>query len=262
MLSLNDPRSVSLSVAVALALLIASATPASTQTVEGTVVDDESGVPMETVEVSLLASNDSIVGRYVTDENGRFVVRMPDVGSYRLRARRIGYEASTSDAFALAPGQAALAELRLQLDPVLLDPLETVVQGQNRVLADVGFYMRQDMGAGQVRTPEELEAKPPLDITDLLRGLPGVRVIRPPGTFSIDVLSNRRTVDCRPSVSIDNRIVQRGGRENSGWHEGLNVREIAAIEVYAGQAGLPERVAGPVSPCGAILLWTKGYIGR
>ena len=127
-----------------LALLLTPARPAWAQTVRGTVVDDESGVPMGTVEVALLGMDDSIVERYVTDENGRFVVRMPDVGSYRLRATRMGYEPSTSDAFALAPGQAALAELRLQLDPVRLDPLETVVEGQNLVLARVGFYRRQD----------------------------------------------------------------------------------------------------------------------
>ena len=246
---------------ILLALLLTPATPAWAQSVRGRVVDDESGVPMGTVEVALLATDDSIVGRYVTDENGRFVARMPDVGSYRLRATRIGYEPSTSDAFALAPGQAALAELRLQLDPVRLDPLETVVEGQNLVLASVGFYRRQEIGSGQVRTPEDLEAKPPQDVTDLLRGMSGLRVVRPRGTFAIDVFSNRRAQGCRPSVSIDNRILQRGGGESTGWAENFNVREVAAIEVYAGQAGLPERVAGPVSPCGAILIWTKGYIG-
>lgn len=74
------------------ALLLTTATTVWAQTVRGTVVDDESGVPMGTVEVALLGTDDSIVGRYVTDENGRFVARMPDAGLYRLRATRIGYE--------------------------------------------------------------------------------------------------------------------------------------------------------------------------
>ena len=245
------------------ALLLTTATTVGAQTVRGTVVDDESGVPMGTVEVALLGTDDSIVGWYVTDENGRFVARMPDAALYRLRATRIGYEPSTSDAFALAPRQGVMAELRLQLDPVELNPLDAIVAGQNVVLAGVGFYRRQRMGAGQFRTPEELETRRPRDLSDLLWGMSGVRVVQPRGTFAVDVLSNRRSeAVCRPSVTIDNRIEQRGGQESSGWHESLNVRDVAAIEVYAGQAGLPERVAGPVSPCGAILIWTKDYTQR
>ncbi len=254
-------RSTIAPLSVAMMLILVSATSALAQSVEGTVVDDESGTPMSTVEVVLVTDVDVIIERHITDENGRFVITLPSTGSYRLRASRIGYEASTSGVFVLAPGQAAMAELRLQLDPVLLDPLEAVVERENVVLASVGFYDREEMGAGQIRTPEDLKRRPPQDVTDLLRGMNGVRVVRPQGTFTIDVLSNRRSAACRPSVSLDNRIIQRGGVESTGWHENFDVREIAAMEVYAGQAGLPEHVAGPVSPCGAIVLWTKGYIG-
>ena len=222
-------------------------------------VDDESDAPMETVEVFLLDGSDHVVEEYVTDARGRFSVQVPDGGQYRLRARRLGYEPSTSGVFVLAHGQAALAELRLQVDPVLLDPI--LVEGRNMALSVSGFYEREANGYGQVRTPEDLEAKPPQDVEDLLRGMSGIRIVRPRGTFAIDVLSTRRVRDCRPSVTVDNRIVQRGGGESTGWHERFNVREVAALEVYSGQAGLPDMVAGPVSPCGAIVIWTKGYIG-
>jgi len=46
----------------------------------------------------------------------------------------------------------------------------------------------------------------------------------------------------------------------SFWQDLVSVHEIAAIEVYAGQGGLPDWVAGDVSPCGAVLFWTKGYV--
>ena len=284
-----NPHSV---VLMAVALLITSAAPAWAQSVEGTVVDDESGAPMGTVEVVVLASDDSVVETYVTDESGRFVVTMPETGGYRLRAKRIGYEPSTSHVFTLLPGQAALAELRLQLDPVLLDPLNTIVIGESVALARAGFYQRLEMGFAEMRTAAYFEAKPPLDISDLFRGMTGVQVVRPQGGYDYDVFSTRRR-GCRPSISIDGAIVQDGvidmgssqsllvdndeprtplgslpdlvgaaDLEKSAWQTLVNVTEVAAIEVYPGQAGLPSWVGGLRSPCGAILIWTKGYVMR
>ncbi len=194
---------------MALMLILASASPALAQSVEGYVVDDESGDPMGTVEVAVLAPDDTVIETFVTDESGRFVVEMPDGGSFRLRAKRIGYEASISDVFALGPGQAALAELRLQLDPVLLDPLIASVENQSIALAREGFYQRAEMGFSEIRTAEYFEAKPPLDISDLFGGMTGVSVLRPPGSYSYEVFSTRRR-GCRPSIHVDGATVQDG----------------------------------------------------
>ena len=139
-----------------LALLLALATPAWAQTVQGTVLDDEWSVPIETAGVSLLAADDSVVVQYVTDENGRFVIRLPDAGSYRLRTTRLGYEPSTSYAFTLGPGQDALRGTRLLPSPVLLDPLEVIVEGQSLDLARVGFCRREAIGFGHFLTSEDL----------------------------------------------------------------------------------------------------------
>ncbi len=271
-------------VRLTLLLALAPATPCWAQTVRGTVVDDETGASFGAVEVAVLATNDSIVARHETDERGRFRARMPDGGSYRLRAGRIGYESATSDNFVLDAGQTVLAELRLQLSPVMLDPLEAIVEGQSLALARVGFYQREQMGFGQVRTPEDLESRPPLDVSDLLRGMSGVRVVRR-SSGSYDVFSNR-AVQCRPSISIDGQVVQIGSREGSsrqvrpvdpsgleavvgsrdlersGWQDIVNVVEVGAIEVISGAAGLPDWASGYISPCGAILIWTKGYLTR
>lgn len=238
--------------------------PASSQVVHGTVLDDASGLPIHTAEVELLAADDSVVGRYVTNESGRFVAPVPDAGLHRLRARRIGYLIAVTDEFGLPPGQDGLAELRLEPSPVMLDPLEPIVEGQSLALAGVGFYRRETMGFSQVRTPDYIEAKPPLDLPALLVGLPGIVVSRPGGSTLFDVFSTRRpmVMQCRPSVSIDGLVMQMGGRPSSGWQETLVAQEVAAIEVIAGAGGLPAWVAGSVSPCGAILIWTKGYVGR
>jgi len=277
-------------VALALLFTLTPATPTWAQTVEGAVVDDESGAPMGTVEVAVLNDDDQVVQLYVTDENGWFVARIPDIGSYRLRATRIGYEPSTSDAFALESGQAAMAELRLQLDPVLLDPLDAIVERESIALARVGFYDREEMGFAQVRTPEYFEARPPFDISDVFQGMTGVMVVRPQMGYDYDLFSTRRR-GCRPSISIDGRTVQDGALElsvqsllpddpsraptgpldqivgdadleRSGWQSMISVTEIAAVEVYPGAGGLPDWVGGLRSPCGAVIIWTKGFVMR
>ncbi len=235
---------------------------ASAQSVRGTVRDDESGVPLQRADVTLLARRDSVVGRTITDEDGRFVLRLPNPGAYRLRATRVGYAPATTDTFALAKGQDVMAGLRLQVSPALLATNESVGEEQARSLARVGFYRREAIGFGQVRTPEDLAATPARDIAELLRGMNGVQVTRVPEASSFDVFSTRgpRLMTCRPSVSIDHAVVQVGGQGNSGWQNGLDVVDVTAVEVYPGQAGIPEWMTESASPCGAVVLWTSGYV--
>ena len=224
-------------------------------------MDDEWSVPIETAGVALVNSNDSIISEYITDDRGRFAIRLPDAGSYRLRATRIGYMPAMSGEFVLGPGQDALAELRLQPSPILLDPLSAIVEGQNLSLARVGFYRREAIGFGHLMSPEELARKPGLHtLDDIFRGIPGVGVVRG-GLDDFDVFSTRG-IPCRMSVAINGQVVQTGGRDRSGtgWSSLVSILNVAAIEVYAGPAGLPIWLAGSRSPCGAVVIWTTGYI--
>jgi hypothetical protein len=244
-----------------LAFLCSPASPAWAQTIQGTVLDDEWSVPIETAGVALVAENDSVVAEYITDERGRFVAHLPDSGSYRLRATRIGYTPAMSNAFQLGPGQDALAQLRLQPSPILLDPLAAIVEGQNLSLARVGFYRREAMGFGHILTPEELARKPGLhQLDDLFNSMPGVGVVRS-GLDDFDVFSTRG-IPCRMSVAINGQVIQTGGRNRggTGWSSSVSILNVAAIEVYPGQAGLPVWMAGSRSPCGAVVIWTTGYI--
>ncbi len=211
--------------------------------------------------MALVAENDSVVSEYLTDLRGRFVIRLPDAGSYRLRATRIGYKPAMSDVFELGPGQDGLAELRLQPSPILLDPLTAIVEGQNLSLAQTGFYRREAMGFGHTLNPLDLVRKPGLhQLDDLFRGMPGVGVVRD-DLDGFEVFSTRG-VPCLMSVAINGQVVQTGGRNRrgTGWSSSVSILNVAAIEVYPGQAGLPVWMAGSRSPCGAVVIWTKGYI--
>ena len=266
-------------------LLLLSAPPASAQRIQGIIRDEMTGSPVAEIVVDLLDEEDRIVGQDVTDVNGWFQFDVAEGETHQLRSGGLGYETTLSTAFTLTAGQTVGAEIHMTANPVTLDPLETIVEGRFTALDRAGFYERESMGFNQVRTPEYLKENPPLDIGDLFRGINGIRMIRPTALSDWEILSAREpwgTV-CRPSISVDRIVVQRGERwrpvqdrertaldvavgdfrlRASHWQDLVTVREIAAMEVFPGQGGLPAWVAGDVSPCGAILFWTRGYIER
>ena len=173
-------------------LTLASVRLSSAQTVQGTVVDAESGVPIYTAEVALLTTDGGAASRALTDTRGRFVFGVPDSGSFRLRATRFGYVPFTTDAFELAPDQDVVAELRMQVSPVALDSLGAVVEARRpRRLERVGFFKRQAKGFGYFLTPEDIEARRPVHPSDLFWGVPGVRVSY--RTLSANVRETRST---------------------------------------------------------------------
>ena len=223
-------------------LTLASVRLSSAQTVQGTVVDAESGVPIYTAEVALLTTDGGAASRVLTDTRGRFVFGVPDSGSFRLRATRFGYVPFTTDAFELAPNQDVVAELRMQVSPVALDSLGAVVEARRpRRLERVGFFKRQAKGFGYFLTPEDIEARRPVHPSDLFWGVPGVRVSYR-NAFEWDVVSTRG--GCSISVSIDGMFVQAGGGGGSDWQDLLHVNDIEALEVYPSPVGLPAWAGG------------------
>ncbi len=240
--------------------------PIRAQAVRGTVLEEESGVPIYTADVLLLNANDSVVGRSVTDREGRFVIEVGTAGSYRLKASRFGYVPHTSRAFELHPGQAAIAQFSLQLSPLPLDPIEAAVERPRpRRLVQMGFYQRQDRGVGQFLTPEDLESMRLHFPRDLFWGMSGIRVISRGGRISVvrsgaPFMSGMGAGPCKLSVSIDGRGEEGGGNFDVGsgpWTDLVHVTDIEAVEVYTSLSGVPGWAAR-YSPCGAILIWTRG----
>ena len=254
------------------------------QVVQGVVVDDVTERPIQEAVVELLDAEDRVLTQDVTDINGWFSFSVPDEEMYQLHAGGLGYTPTFSTAFSLKPGQIVGAQLRMQVSPVQLSGIEAVVDGSIAGgLERVGFYERQIRGFGQVRTPEDFEKNPPLDLGDVFRGMNGIKLVQQTALADFDILSGRRVFGdaCRPSISVDHVVVQRGRRfsrlgvtasnlersvgggrsvQRSFWQDLVSPHEVAAIEVYAGQGGLPYWVAGAVSPCGAVVIWTKGYV--
>jgi len=244
------------------------------QTIHGVAMSD-SGLGIEAVDVVLIDAGDSVTAWCTSDSLGRFLVVAPQPGSYRLRAVRLGYATFTTDAFWVEAGQEMEAELRLAVLPVDVAPLSVAVEARSLHLDAVGFYHRMERGFGHFVTADQIQARSPERVSDIMRGMPGVNVVRAPGgDFEVVVRDGRTKLlrgrgACLPSVSIDGLVIRVGGKPQRGldglvdptmvgsWTRLVHPAEIEGVEVYTGAAGLPVQVGGYISPCGAILIWTK-----
>jgi hypothetical protein len=57
---------------------------------------------------------------------------------------------------------------------------------------------------------------------------------------------------------LDGVVLRVGGTGGSGSLDGLlNPFDIEAIEVYPSPAGVPVQYSGYMSPCGAIIAWSR-----
>ncbi|MEJ2239577.1 MAG: carboxypeptidase-like regulatory domain-containing protein, partial [Gemmatimonadales bacterium] len=83
-----------------------------------------SGMPVGTGFVVLLDQSDHEVARTLSASVGRFSLKAPRSGVYRLRSERIGYRAGVSQPFALTPDSALDYTLEVVPIPVVLAAVE------------------------------------------------------------------------------------------------------------------------------------------
>jgi hypothetical protein len=94
------------------------------QVVTGQVIDSTSSMPVGTGFVVLLDQSDHEVARTLSASVGRFSLKAPRSGVYRLRSERIGYRAGVSQPFALTPDSALDYTLEVVPIPVVLAAVE------------------------------------------------------------------------------------------------------------------------------------------
>jgi Carboxypeptidase regulatory-like domain/CarboxypepD_reg-like domain/TonB-dependent Receptor Plug Domain len=111
---------------------------AAGQRVQGSVIDQATGVPIVGATVVLLTSDHETQGSVVTDERGRFALRAPDEGTYLLLAQVTGYASVVSEEMELRPEittQYRLAVAALALTPVEDEPVAMKLETLARALA-------------------------------------------------------------------------------------------------------------------------------
>ncbi len=269
-----------LTLVAVLAASAISASPAAAQVVRGTVVDSATGQGVQGAFVALVSrSGDKVVG-VATAAAGEFVLRAPGAGRYQVRAVRIGYDSATTEPLNLAPDVEIPLLLHLAPRPIPIGAVTAAAPRRLEWLERTGFYYRKFMSSGSAHflEREDIDRKHALLASDLLHGIPEIQLVRVmrAGGQTVEPIIRAATAMylrgpgyCQPSIVVDGQVVRNGGTPemNRGGRyevatqpsldELLSPANIEALEIYPSAAGLPPQWSGYVSPCGAIVAWTR-----
>jgi hypothetical protein len=234
-------------------LLLSTAAPwsASAQSVgaiSGT-VKDSVGTPIPGVEVVLL----QVKGAVYSDSLGVFRFANIPTGKRELHFRRLGFAPKSVGAEIGSGATVALA--------VVLDASATAIEGmtveeatqRRQLLSD--FYDRSSRGFGHFVTREQIEKRNPMNLSDMMRMIPGARLtpIRGGGQAALRFSRAQGTRDCPPQYWVDGVKT---------WN--LNIddivpQDVEGIEVYSGASTVPPQfnTKEGTTICGVILIWTR-----
>lgn len=250
---------------VAIAVLVTAAVvaqqPAAAQVqIEGHVIEDQSGQPIEGVRVTLLSLDDRRLDVHYTDEHGLFDFWVRSRVAVKLRAERLGYRETMTPILYFDDHDFFRVEIRLDLDAVLLAPLEVVARSRLTTSPVLdGFEHRRTAGMGWYFTREDVERHRPARVTDLLAMVPGVELLST-GMGLRRVVSMGRRGGCQAQIWVDGFHITRptvAGPAPFTVDDLVTPAAIEGIEVYRGISSVPAEFLSPEAVCGVVVIWTR-----
>ncbi len=220
----------------------------------GVIRDIASGRPIRDAAVNV-----PVLGRTTTsDSDGRFILAETVPGRYEIVFTHLGYRPRT-DTVHIVRDRVSRLDVALAVEAIALAPMEVTVERRDLALQEVGFYEREEDGWGDFIDREDLELWNPVDLTDALIRLPGVKIVHDPRMPSQRYLMFRNAgEECFPSVYVDGMLMHIGGsREPARINDILDPIAVAGIEVYRRTAGMPPQYWGVNSSCGVIAIWVR-----
>jgi hypothetical protein len=232
-------------------LLLAAATasaqsPAKPTTRISGFVSDSNGVPVVSADVRITPVKSTTIG-VRTDAKGHFALAEVPDGPAQLNVRRLGFHQFNGTIQVGGQNPDSL-NITIYVASTELAAIEVRESSLGDSLAPQEFYARMRSNQfGRFLDRAAIEAKQVTTPSELLRGMPGVGLQR---ARRYGLLVKIR--GCRPTVWVDG--VRAGGAE---LDEVMTVHDMAGIEVYSSQAGLPPQYVDRTNPCGAILVWSR-----
>ena len=238
-------------VIAALLLLVPAA--ARAQIVQGYVTEDSTDAPVAGVRVELRGEGIAPATTR-TDSAGAFRMDLRTRGRYVLRVQHPGYAPVDSVPLEVGSNERVEVSLKMGRRPITLAPIIV------RARADQGVHgFRDRVGRntfGRFITREEMERRPSTRTSDLLRMMPGVRVV--PGRAGNNLILMRG--GCLATVFVDGMQVRQFA--DSGVDVFVHPTSLEGVEVYNSPAGAPA-IFQTAEGCGVVAFWTKpGEGGR
>lgn len=228
---------------------ISGGDPSEPGRIVGRVADENDGGSLSAVEVLVGEGGRAST---VTNAQGRFLLNNVQPGLFELRFIRLGYAPRTATVV-VQPGRTVEVSATMATEPVELDPIEVTVR--SRFLEDNGFYRRAEQSRGAHFTPQDLDLIDPVELADVMRRVPGVRVQYGQDGFQQRAVSNRSVSvsggSCVLPVYVD------GVRMSDSDLGQISPDWIEALEVYDG-INMPVQFQSDLNACGAVVVWTGG----
>lgn len=217
--------------------------------IEGWVLQPEHGE----AAIQVLVDN---VPRAQTRADGSFSMPNVPTGVRRLSFRGQGL-AQRNVAVTVTSGESQLLVVALRPAPLVVVKVEAPPPDP---LA--AFRYRKKMGGGSFIERADIERRNAKTLTDLLRTVPGVRVMI--GVSGMRYVSShfRRLSQgnsqeaglCDMMIYIDGQPFQGAA---SAAESRVRAEDIAAMEVYTSAGSVPREFAGRDAACGVIVIWLK-----
>lgn len=214
------------------------------QSLAGRVIDP-SGRPLADATVQVITALKEVR----TDTLGRFALASLPTGRHLVRARRVGYAA---ESFFATITDSTSSRLTIQLTPMGQDlgTVQVRARAGARRLEQFESRRRRLSGFATFLTEDDWRARSPIFITDVLRTSRGVTVTT--NASGRQVLVGRG--QCLMSVVVDGVQVPVG---DEGIDSFVVPTDVAAIEVYPGDAIVPMELRAGRTNCGVVAIWTK-----
>jgi len=240
-------------IAVSLLASLPTSMSVGAQTIVGRVLDDLTEAPVSTATLMLLDSTDTAVGWAESDSVGRFFLRAPGAGLYRLYSDRLAYSEILSETFSL--GNVSSVELLVFMVPLPmeLDALVVTAERRRLRLENEGFYRRRRASMGHFFDVDDILKWDPTYVTDLMRSVPGVQ-IRRSRTGGAVALTHRLGRLCTMKVVLDGF---KADMSIGSLDDLVRPHEVIGVEIYPGGMGAPVQHRGNDSRCGIIMIWTR-----
>ncbi len=182
----------------------------------------------------------------VTDSAGEFLFVGVAPGAYRLSVEHIAYE-GISVTIPVEDRTTTSVGIEIPVGAIELEPVEVTVTRRSWVLESVGFYERMDKGIGRFLSKPQLD-KRGARLSDVLRGVPGVRVRRAGGRYLVVMRGG-----CRPVYYVDGQRWESFGQTVDDLAASANVE---GVEIYQA-AQVPAIYRSGDVPCGVIAFWMR-----
>lgn len=189
--------------------------------------------------------------------DGSFRVAGLAPGTRRVSVRSPGHRAANV-LMTVDSGRAVIALITLARAPLVIVQRRPTAVATDAQLVE--FRKRRATGGGYYLDRAEIAKKNPRTLTDLLRGVPGVRLIARGAGYTYTTTHFQRLPGagddagnlCDMMIYVDGQpfLIEGGDADTR-----IPVAEISALEVYAAASSVPRRYAGTTAACGVILVW-------